>query len=131
MKKLIFISLVLLLLSSVFVFADESEMFVKTMPITRIYMHKFGYRVVYLKTDMTLADFYVPMRWFDEAGGKGVLIRGYDAAYPYFSIFWKQGEFHSVKLYVKDNLDDESWGSMDLTPEESAVFDIDALELDF
>jgi hypothetical protein len=117
--------------SAVFAFADESDMFVKTMPITRIYTHRLGYRVLYLKTDLNFGEFYVPMSWFDEAGGKGVLIKGTDPSYPYFSIFWKNGEFHSVKLYVKSDLNHESWGAMTVSPEVAARFDVDTLELDF
>ena len=131
MKKIILISLVLLALSSLYVFADESEMFVKTMPITRIYTHRLGYRVVYLKTDLDFGEFYVPLRWFNEASGKGVLIDGVDPAYPYFSIFWKNGEFHSVKLYVKSDYADETWGSISTSEDISDRFDVDTLELDF
>ena len=106
-------------------------MFVKTMPITRIYTHRLGFKVVYLKTDLDFGVFYVPLQWFDEAGGKGVIIHGVDAAFPYFSIFWKNGEFHSVKLYVKSNLDDETWGSISVTPDISTKFEVDSLDLDF
>lgn len=65
------------------------------------------------------------------AGGKGVIVKGMDPAYPYFSIFWKQGEFHSVKLYVHRDLQHESWGTLRLVPDISDKFDIDSLELDF
>ena len=131
MKKTIFISLVLLFLSGVLLFAETSEMFVKTMPITKIYTHRLGFKVLYLKTDLTFGEMYVPLKWFDEAGGKGVLIRGTDPAYPYFSIFWKNGEFHSIKLYVINDFRDETWGSLKLPPDQVGEFDIDTLELDF
>ena len=131
MKKILLICLVLLFLISGFSFAETRNMFVKTMPITKIYTHQLGYKVIYLKTDLNFGVFYVPLKWFDVAGNKGVLIRGEDAAYPYFSIFWKDGEFHSVKLYVRSSLQHESWGSLAIVPDISDKFQHDILELDF
>jgi hypothetical protein len=106
-------------------------MFVKTMPITKIYTHRLGYKVVYLKNDLNFGEFYVPLKWFDQAGGKGVIIKGFDPAYPYFSIFWKEGKFHSVKLYVRRDLRHDSWGTLRLVPDVADRFEIDELELDF
>lgn len=131
MKKIIITGLVLLFFFGVFAYAEESDMFVKTMPITKIYTHKLGYKVVYLKNDLNFGEFYVPLKWFDTAGGKGVIIKGVDPAYPYFSIFWKNGEFHSVKLYVRRDLQHQSWGTLQSLPETSDNFDIDTLELEF
>jgi len=106
-------------------------MFVKTMPISKIYTHKLGYKVVYLKNDLDFAEFYVPLKWFDMADRKAVIVRGVDPSYPYFSIFWKEGEFHSIKLYVRSDLQDISWGTLRLLPDISDKFEIDVLELEF
>ncbi len=131
LKKMILICLVMFFFAGFYTFADESDMFVKTMPIVKIYSHQLGYKVVYLKNDLNFGEFYVPLKWFDLAGGKGVIIKGFDPAYPYFSIFWKQGKFHSVKLYVKRDLRDGSWGALKIVPDISDKFEIDELELDF
>ena len=93
LKKIIFACFIMLLLTAVFAMAEESTMFVKTMPIIKIYSHRLGFKVLYLRNNFTLGDFYVPLRWFDAAAGQGVLIKGFEAEYPYFSIFWKDGEF--------------------------------------
>jgi hypothetical protein len=131
LKKMIFLGLVLLFFIGVFAVAEDSNIFVKTMPITKVYTHRLGFKVIYLKTDLTFSEFYVPLKWFDEAGNKGVIIRGHDSSYPYFSIFWKEGEFHSVKLYVHSNLQHDSWGALRLVPDISEQFEIDALDLEF
>jgi hypothetical protein len=130
-KKIFFIGFVLLFFSGLFAFAEESDMFVKTMPITKVYTHRLGFKVLYLKNDLDFAEFYVPLEWFDSAGGKGVIVRGVDPSYPYFSIFWKAGKFHSVKLYVHKDLQHESWGSLTLSPDISEKFDIDEPEFEF
>lgn len=136
MKKTILIGLALLFFAGFYAYAqdkeiEETNMFVKTMPITRIYTHKLGYKVLYLKNDLNFGEFYIPLKWFDVAGNKGVIIRGSDPSYPYFSIFWKDGEFHSVKLYVKRDLRHESWGALTLLPDISEKFEVDELELEF
>jgi len=131
LKKTICIGLVLLFLAGVFAAADESDIFVKTMPITKIYTHKLGYKVVYLKSDLTFGEFYVPISWFDTAGGKGVLVKGLDPSYPYFSIFWKNGEFHSIKLYVYRDLQHQSWGTLRQEADVADKFDVETLELEF
>ena len=64
-------TILLLSLSAAFLAAEESEYFVKTMPVSKIYNHYLGYRVVYVKSDLSLGEFYVPVRWFTEAGSKG------------------------------------------------------------
>ena len=130
-KRIIPLVLILFIFAAMVVSAEESRMFVKTMPITKIYLHRLGFKVVYYKSDLTFGEFYVPMKWFDEAGGKGVLTMTMDQAAPFFSIFWFDGEFHSVKLYVKSDLKDITWGDI---PTDSGIddrFDIEALEIDF
>lgn len=130
MKKLVGIVL-LLLIVAVTIPADESSLFVVTKPISKIYVHRLGYRVVYVKNDMSLGDFYVPIRWFDEAGGKGVLVKGTDASYPYFEIYWEDGAFHSIILRTKSNLAHETWGNLPESDDVAQRFDIEEIEVDF
>ena len=131
MKKIILIGLVLFVLSPIFLIAEDSEIFVKTMPITKIYTHRLGYKVIYLKTDLEFGEFYVPIKWFDQAGTRAILIKGHDAAYPFFSVFWMDGQFHSIKLYVKSNLQHETWGTLKPQSAQLAEFDIDEPVLEF
>ena len=100
------------------------------MPVIRVYNHRLGFKVVYLKSNFTLGDFYVPLRWFDEAAGKGMLIKGLDSEYPYFSIFWKDGEFFLIKLYVQGNLSHASWGTLGQIEDAESVFSVESITLD-
>ena len=127
MKKLVFLLLILFVVCTAIVSADVSKMFVKSMPITKIYTHRLGFKVVYLKTDLSLGSFYVPLRWFDEAGGKGILLKGNDAAYPFFTVFWLDGEFHSIKIYAKSSYSDDTWGSLRHDASLAEKFDIEAI----
>ena len=131
MKRIVFLALVISIVASAVASAEDSRMFVKTMPITKIYSHRMGFKVVYYKSDLTFGDFYVPLKWFDESGGKGVIVQGTDNAFPFFSIFWFDGEFHSIKLYVKSKLTDVTWGDIPASSNLDSQFDIDTLEVQF
>ena len=116
-----------------FLFADESEFFFKSVSIVRVYPHRLGYRILYARTNMDLGEMYVPMTWFQydqEAGGvgKGELVIGNDDSYPYFSIFWKNGQFNHIRLYLQENRGHESWGNIPVGSNWDARFDIDTLE---
>lgn len=111
--------------------APVPTFFVKTMPIAKIYTYSLGFEVVYIKSDLSIGRFYVPIGWFDQAGGKGVLIKGSDPSYPYFSIFWKNGKFDYIKLYVKSDLKDPSWGTLTPSTGLAAEFNIETLKVNF
>ncbi len=112
MKKTTLLT-VLLIFTATILFADttESDLYYKSRPITKIYVTQYGYRIVYQLSDLKLADFYVPMSWFDPTVGKAILITGDSTSYPYFSIFWKNDKFDFIKIYVRSNTSDPSWGS--------------------
>lgn len=131
MKRIVALGLILLIVGIFALQAKESDMFVKTQPIVKIYTHRLGFKVIYLKSDLSMAEFYVPIDWFSLAGGKGVLVKGEDSAYPYFSIFWLNGEFNSIKLYVKSNLQDLTWGALETTPGLRDRFNVETLDLEF
>ncbi len=129
MKRLVAGILLLFIVGLFAASADESKMFVVTKMISKIYTHRLGFKVVFLKNDLSQGEFYVPMRWFDDAGGKGMLIKGKEPVFPFFSIFWYEGEFHHIKLYAQANLAHETWGSLEHKPGIESNFDIETIEL--
>ena len=137
MKRILLISVILVLTAqAAVIFADESELFFKSVPIMRIYPHKRGYRVLYARTNMEIGEFYIPIEWFQyEPGGggvgKGELVTGIDKAYPYFSIFWKNGEFDHIRLYLQKDRRHESWGDLPKNANWDEKFDVDTLDLEF
>ncbi|ORC36561.1 hypothetical protein [Marispirochaeta aestuarii] len=133
-KQLVLVIAVLLLtLFAVSAVADESEFFFKSLPITRVYAHRDGYRIIYRRTNMELADMYVPVDWFQyEPGagnrGKGELVMDENPAFPYFSIFWKNGEFSHVRLYLREDKNHLSWGIMRNPEAYADRFDVETLD---
>ena len=128
-KKLLYIALLLLGVGSL-VYAEESSMFVVTKHITKIYIHRLGFRVLFLKNDLTLGEFYVPIEWFDKAGGKGIIVRGIDASYPYFSVYWDEAKFHSIRIYAQKSFSHETWGNLRHREGIEELFNVDEITLD-
>ncbi len=134
MKKLCAALMVLLFSFALFPLFSETnneDIYVKTIPIIKIYSHRLGYKIVYLNSKRQLASIYVPMKWFEHAAGKAELVTGNDSDYPYFSIFWKNGKFDFIRIYVKSDMADPSWGVLNDTPDLAKKFDIDTIKLDF
>jgi hypothetical protein len=88
----------------------ESPLFYETLRIVKVYVMQEGYRAVYLDPDGVAHDAYIPMSWFAPQTHKAFLITGQDPAYPYMAIYYLNGKFDYVKLYVQSSYNDPSWG---------------------
>ncbi len=135
-KRSFFCGLILFLLLAGFVGAETSEFFVKTVPVNKVYQHRLGYRIAYTKGDHTLGVIYVPHRWFVREAGtdnepKAELVTGYGKAVPYFSIFWRNGEFHHIRLYLEENLNALSYGELDNPQAFDQRFEVETLDPEF
>ena len=109
---------------------DEPQVFVKTVPIMKVLAHPLGYKILYVTSSMQVADFYVPYTWF-KSGGKAEVVFGTGAAYPYYSVFYVNGEFDHVKLYLVEKMGHVSWGSMKRTEGDSRKFEVETLDLEY
>lgn len=135
LKRIAAALLALLLTGLIFsgvLFAKDSDLFVKTLPITKIYPHGKGFKILFVKSDLTLGSFYVPITWFIGSGAanKADIVYGNDPAYPYCSIFWKKGEFDHLRLYVMKDKNHETWGVLSAR-EDLSKFDTETLEIEF
>ncbi len=135
MKKLILLIVIFMLIASIGAFAETSKYYVKTIPIIRVYDHALGYRVVYMKSDFNLHVIYLPKEWFRVAAETGEdpkaeLVTGIDSSYPYFSVFWEEGNFSHIRLYLHRNLMHESWGDMDPSEGMTEKFNVETLKLE-
>jgi len=129
MKKIVFILLFLAL--ATFLFAEEADIYCKTVPIWKIYSLEEGYRVIYQKSNMKYGVFYAPIDWFRGSAEKGEIVLGDDPAYPYFSIFWLDGNFDHIRLYLQRDYRHDSWGELENPDDYADKFDVETLELDF
>ena len=131
-RTVMLVALVFLVLGVFAVSAQEQDpkLYVKTVSIMKILNHALGYKVLYLKSSMEVGEFYVPHSWF-KAGGKAELVLGDTPAFPYFSVFYRDGEFDHVKLYAHENIGHLSWGRLKAQAGDSSKFEIETLDLEF
>jgi hypothetical protein len=129
-RTILLIALALLVLGVVNAQEQDPEIYVKTVSIMKILNHALGYKVLYLKSTMEVGEFYVPHSWF-KAGGKAELILGDSPAFPYFSVFYRDGQFDHIKLYAQKNIGHLSWGRLKRQAGDSSKFEIETLDLEF
>lgn len=128
-KKALF-GLLILLSVLMLTSAQKSTLFTKSVNITKIYPHKLGYRVIYMTDALEYREVYLPSELFTIEGGSKVFF-GLGKAYPYMQIFWDNGEFSHVKLYLKQDYNDLSWGSLNIPDSYDEFFSMDNIKFDF
>ena len=131
MKRVVMlVALILLVLGALNAQEQDPKLYVKTVGIMKILNHALGYKVLYLKSSMEVGEFYVPHSWF-KAGGKAELVLGNGPAFPYFSIFYRDGEFDHIKIYAAENIQHLSWGRLKRQAGDSSKFEVETLDLEF
>jgi hypothetical protein len=131
MKRAVPIFLLLLVLGAAFGQEQDANVYVKSVPILKILTSSAGYKILYVKSDMQVGEIYLPLSWFGKAGGKAEIVFGRDPSYPYFSVFYRDGKFDFIRLYVLDNVGDVSWGILKRSEEEFNRFKVDTLKIEY
>ena len=136
MKKAVLLSAVMTVLVSLCAWSqsqstEPTDVFVKTVPVVKVYTHPLGYKVLYLKSNLEMGILYLPDAWLKEAGGKAAVIWQTGDRPPHFSIFWVDGKFDHVYLYVPNDMSLPLWGALDASQDLSAEFNIDEPKLSY
>jgi hypothetical protein len=123
------IVLVLIAIVSLGLAAEASAFYPVRIDVVKVFSHGDGFKVVYRKGSADVGAVYLPSRWF-VPGGKAELVRATDPSFPYMTLFYKNGKFDHLRLYVLQDQQDETWGV--LSPAEGAgKFTADDLKIDF
>ncbi len=109
---------------------NKSSMYVRTVFLDTIYTHKLGFKVTYTDVDYSRKSVYLPQNWFTEAGGQGQMVSTYSEAAPYMSVFYNNGEFSHVRLFVPTDRNDIAWESLQDGQREADNFNVDTVSLD-
>jgi hypothetical protein len=137
MKRIAFV-LVLSMLVGAGLAADTSAYYPVRLDVQKVYTHADGFRVLFRSGYSGVNDVYLPIKWFktttDSSGklvsAKAEIVRGNDPSFPYMVLFYKDGKFDHLRLYVQDNVRDPMWGV--LSPSEgSGKFTADDLTIKF
>ena len=116
MKKwVIILSIIILATITYTSFSAESEYYVKSVPIYKIYHHNKGFIVLYQKQDLKPHRIFLPYKWFQvpdksSADWKAEVIYGRNTEYPYMNIYWNKTGFSHVRIFLRENKGDPSYG---------------------
>jgi hypothetical protein len=128
MKRATFV-LILIAFVTLGLAAETSAFYPVRVDVVKVFSHADGFKVIYRKGSADVGTVYIPVRWF-VPGGKAELIRGEDTSFPYISIFYKDGKFDHLRLYVLADQRDLTWGV--LSPDEGAgKFGSDELKIEY
>ena len=135
MKKIIFVLILLAGFSPVFAqnSGDRPDIFYVNVPVERVYTTEFGYLVQYRRSGLQMGMIGIPMEWFAGPVSKAELINlGTGSSLPNMSIFYKDGEFSHVKLYVRRARGHETWANVPQYADVSRFFsDSETLDIQF
>jgi len=96
--------------------SNTSELYYVNVPIEKVYAYRKGYVVLFRKGVNSLGRAYIPYEWFRASEKKAELIQlGDGPAWPCMSIFYKEGSFHAVRLYVAKRTSHMTWGVLPST----------------
>jgi hypothetical protein len=123
-KKILFFTTLLLIVAGLAPLAaqenaasssDVEGSYAITVSLERVYPYRKGYVVKYSRGMGKISDAYLPVEWFEGTGKKGDLILlGSGTDWPHMTVFYKDGKFSHVRLYVRKERGHESWGDVPL-----------------
>jgi len=139
MKKLVFAAIFLITLAvGLPVFAQnqkderDSGFYYVNITLEKIFPYRRGYIVQYRKGLFQYGRAYLPAEWFTDADSKGEIVTlPPGTAWPSLTIYYKDGVFNHVRLYIHRLRTHTSWGNVPSSINIDDKFDyIDTVQLD-
>jgi len=137
MKKLILVLIFAAVISPVFAQTisehNKSKMYYLNVPVEKIYLSLPGYIVQYRKNDSNIKTIGIPYNWFTDAAGKAeMLLLPPGKNWPTLSVFFLDGEFSHLRLYVHKSKGHQTWGIVPQGADVSKNFqDADNIKFEF
>jgi len=126
MKKLMFVLIIAAL--AIPAFAQYSsgsggDMYYINVPVERVYLAYEGYLIQYRNGANTLGTIGIPYEWFTDSASRAEIMKtppGRD--WPSMSVFYKDGEFSHVRLYVHRTRSHITWSVVPMGVDVSGHF---------
>jgi hypothetical protein len=120
MKKLVFAAIFVVFFAvGLPVFAQnqkderDSEFYYINITLEKIFPYRRGYIVQYRKGMLKYGRAYLPGEWFTDADSKGeIVVLPQGTAWPSMTVYFKNGVFSHVRLYVHRWQSHQTWGSV-------------------
>jgi len=127
MKKLIIVLFFLALITPVFAQTTSPEnpasLYYVNVPVEKVIVTSTGYIIQYRTASNVLAIVGLPNSWFTDAASCAELLKLPSASdWPTMSIFYKDGKFSHVRLYVHPAKSHWTWGSVPMGTNVSSYF---------
>ena len=111
--------------------AYPKEVYCKVVPLMKVWTHALGYVVQFFSSTQKVQDVYLPLTWFNNGiNSKGEIVYGLDPSYPYMAVFWEEGKFDHVTLYVSSDDNSRTNGALS-NVDLSAAFNVQEIPRDF
>ncbi|MGO9307534.1 MAG: hypothetical protein ACLQDL_00750 [Spirochaetia bacterium] len=108
------------------------DAYYKSIPLIKVWAHQLGYMVQFWTSKSQVASIYIPLTWFNLGpNSKADIIYGNEPTYPRLVIFWVDGKFDHVNLYVLDNFDSLTWGVLNQAGDYTTQFNVEEVPKDF
>jgi len=92
---------------------NDSDYYYKNVSLEKVYPYRNGYVVQYRRGINGLERAYLPIVWFSSSAGKGEIITlPQGKTWPSLSVYYKNGEFSHVRLYVHHSPSHQTWGTI-------------------
>ena len=130
MRKIIIALIVLTFILPIMpVFAQNNtgglaDIYYINVRIERIFPSYLGYVIQYRKGDNKVGTIGVPNDWLSESAGRAEILRLPVASdWPSMSVFFKDGEFSHVRLYVHRVKGHRTWGVLPARVDLEKIFE--------
>ena len=108
--------------SSLYAQTIESEFYYVNTPLDSIYIHRTGYILLYRQAN-NLAWTLIPFDWLSDPAGKADMIAiPSGRTWPSFSVYYQNGTFSHVRIYVRRERGHKSWRVVPLTQDLETFF---------
>jgi len=152
MKKIIIVLIFLALISPVFAQEEEKpdrraadpfyainntrnreeNFYYFNVSVEKVYPTKEGYVVQYLCASSTIATVGIPNEWLANAAGRAeIIILPVPSDWPTMTVFYVDGKFSHVRLYVHPAKSHLTWGNIPQGADVSKFFSKDSFNLQF
>ena len=111
---------------------EQSNIYVRALPIEEVYVTRYGYRVLYRRSNGQMAYANMPLHWFGAAAGRGAIINSRSPAVPFMNVVFIDGEQSHVNLYLPPSRQHSVYRPVDRTRNWQEFFDgIETLDLTY
>jgi hypothetical protein len=119
-------------------FAGEGDLYPVNIPIVKIYPYHEGYVVTYHSGPKS-NNVYIPNSWFVRKGladgefpKAARFLLGPGTEWPHMVVYYRDGKFERLRLYVRKENFHESWGNINGSVNLDAQFEgIEDLPIEF